>query len=323
VVVVGRHDGVEVLIEDLLAAGCHVVAACLADWDGQANQVGRVPVWGGLSQVAGIADSFSVDDVVVDIGVAAPPEWLRKLQWDLEDSGARLHLSTGLVKTRPERAQARSIGNRLTVEVAASPPPPLVARVKAVLEASAALLILILTAPACLACMLAIKLESRGPILFRQVRVRESGRTFNILKLRTMRVDAEQLREQLEDQNESDGALFKIKDDPRVTRVGKVLRRFSLDELPQLVNIIKGDMALIGPRPALVSEVEEYDDSARRRLAVKPGLTGLWQVSGRSGLTWAQSVEVDIDYVDNWSAGRDIAIAAKTAKVVITRDGAY
>ncbi len=142
-------------------------------------------------------------------------------------------------------------------------------------------------------------------------------------KLRTMTIDAEVVRRSLAELNEAGGGLFKIRQDPRVTKVGRLLRQFSLDELPQLVNVIKGEMALIGPRPALPSEVASYNDMARRRLAVKPGLTGLWQVSGRSDLSWEESVRIDMDYVDNWSPGLDAYIAIGTVRAVLWRRGAY
>jgi len=145
-----------------------------------------------------------------------------------------------------------------------------------------------------------------------------------MLKLRTMHLDAEERRTELSPTNEHlDGPLFKMENDPRITRFGRFLRRTSLDELPQLVNVLRGQMSLIGPRPALPEEVARYDDWARRRLAIKPGMTGLWQVSGRSNLAWSDSVRLDLDYVDNWTPSMDARIAAKTAGAVFRRDGAY
>jgi lipopolysaccharide/colanic/teichoic acid biosynthesis glycosyltransferase len=142
-------------------------------------------------------------------------------------------------------------------------------------------------------------------------------------KVRTMSVDAEERRTSLEDQNEVDQTLFKMREDPRITRVGKVLRRTSLDELPQLVNVVRGQMSLVGPRPALPGEVATYDAFTRRRLAVKPGITGLWQVSGRSDLTWEESIRLDLHYVDNWRLVDDLVIAAKTVNAVTQARGAY
>jgi lipopolysaccharide/colanic/teichoic acid biosynthesis glycosyltransferase len=144
-----------------------------------------------------------------------------------------------------------------------------------------------------------------------------------LLKLRTMVVDAEARRREITGQNEADGLLFKIRDDPRVTRVGRILRRFSLDELPQLLNVLLGHMSLVGPRPPLPAEVEGYDGDVRRRLAVKPGITGLWQVSGRSDLSWEEGVRLDLSYVENWSLRLDFVILWRTVHAVLAAEGAY
>jgi len=172
-------------------------------------------------------------------------------------------------------------------------------------------------------CAVLIKTTSPGPVIFKQTRVREHGRTFTMYKLRTMTVDAEDRLAELMELNEVGGGLFKMKADPRITKAGVWMRRLSLDELPQLWNVVIGDMSLIGPRPALPHEVASYDQAARRRLAVKPGLTGLWQVSGRSNLSWDESVRIDSDYVDNWNPGRDLSIALRTVKAVLRKDGAH
>ena len=168
-----------------------------------------------------------------------------------------------------------------------------------------------------------VKCTSPGPVLFKQDRVGLDGSTFRMFKFRSMVADAEQNREHLIERNVHDGLLFKIPDDPRVTRVGRWLRRLSLDELPQLLHVLSGRMALVGPRPPLPSEVEQYDDIVRRRLLVRPGLTGLWQVSGRSDLSWDESVRLDVYYVDNWSLSLDIAVVCKTVTAVLRSRGAY
>jgi exopolysaccharide biosynthesis polyprenyl glycosylphosphotransferase len=196
--------------------------------------------------------------------------------------------------------------------------------VKEVVDRLGAGLALLAIAPMLLVVALAVRLDSVGPVLFRQVRIGRDGREFSMLKFRTMVADAEEQRAALLDRNEkADGLLFKIADDPRVTRVGRVLRRFSLDELPQLLNVLGGQMSLVGPRPPLPAEVALYDDSVRRRLLVKPGLTGLWQVSGRSDLTWEESVRLDLRYVENWSLLLDLMILWKTASAVLRARGAY
>lgn len=168
-----------------------------------------------------------------------------------------------------------------------------------------------------------IKVASPGPVLFRQERVGIEGKHFRMLKFRSMVVDAEKRLATLESQNEGNEVLFKIKNDPRVTPVGKFLRKYSLDELPQLFNVLAGSMSLVGPRPPLPKEVAGYEKDVRRRLLVKPGLTGLWQVSGRSNLSWQDSVRLDLYYVENWSLAGDVVILLKTARAVFHSTGAY
>jgi lipopolysaccharide/colanic/teichoic acid biosynthesis glycosyltransferase len=188
-----------------------------------------------------------------------------------------------------------------------------------------ALLLLLLSAPLLLAIALCIWLApgDPGPAIFRQQRVGKGGWPFVIYKFRTMYRDAEARLAGLRQHNESDGTLFKMRVDPRVTPVGRVLRRLSLDEIPQLVNVLKGDMSLVGPRPPLQREVAQYPSDMRRRLVVKPGLTGLWQVSGRSDLSWEESIRLDLSYVENWSLSLDLAILARTLIAVLRRSGAY
>ena len=170
---------------------------------------------------------------------------------------------------------------------------------------------------------LAVKLDSPGPVIFVQTRVGRGGKLFQAYKFRSMIVDAERLKPQLEQLNEADGPLFKIKDDPRLTRVGRFLRRTSLDELPQVFNVLKGEMSLVGPRPALPEEVEAYQPWHRKRLEALPGMTGLWQVSGRSNLSFDEMVMLDIYYVENWSPGLDISILIRTIPQVLLGEGAY
>ena len=160
-------------------------------------------------------------------------------------------------------------------------------------------------------------------MFFRQSRVGRDGDAFGMFKFRSMVVDAEQQLAELKGANEMDSVLFKMKDDPRITKVGKFLRRYSIDELPQLFNVLRGEMSLVGPRPPLPSEVSQYHDDVHRRLLVRPGLTGLWQVSGRSGLSWDEAVRLDLYYVDNWSMVIDLVIIVKTVKAVLVSRGAY
>lgn len=182
---------------------------------------------------------------------------------------------------------------------------------------------MLLASPLLLVTALLVRLTSRGPALFRQKRVGRAGVEFTMLKFRTMSVDAEARKADLHALDEGNGILFKLRDDPRVTRLGRHLRRFSVDELPQLVNVVRGEMSLVGPRPPLPAEVARYAIDDARRMLVKPGLTGLWQVSGRSDLTWEESMRLDLRYADNWSIALDLLILWKTARAVVGRDGAY
>ena len=195
--------------------------------------------------------------------------------------------------------------------------------VKDVVERSVALVAFVAALPVLAALCLAIRLETPGPALFRQERIGRNGVPFTMLKLRSMGIDAETQRSGLVVSNEKDEVLFKIQLDPRVTSLGRRLRRYSLDELPQLWNVVRGDMSLVGPRPALPCEVAKYDTDPRRRLVVKPGVTGLWQVSGRSDLSWSESVRLDLKYVDNWSLGLDLHILVRTVQAVLGHRGAY
>jgi exopolysaccharide biosynthesis polyprenyl glycosylphosphotransferase len=194
---------------------------------------------------------------------------------------------------------------------------------KTVFDVVGAGLLLLVFAPLLAAVALAVRLDSKGPVLFRQTRVGRYGREFQIYKFRTMHTDAERRLAEIRHLNEGDGVLFKMQNDPRITRVGKHLRRLSLDELPQLFNVIGGTMSLVGPRPPLQAEVAAYPRDARRRLAVRPGMTGLWQVSGRSDLPWEEAVRLDLRYVENWSLSLDLVILLRTLTAVWRGAGAY
>ena len=197
------------------------------------------------------------------------------------------------------------------------------ARLKRIFDIVVALLALILFSPIMLLAALLIRLTSPGPIIFRQVRVGKGGRYFWCYKFRSMCVDAEQKKQQLLHLNEAKGPVFKMKRDPRVTPVGAILRKLSIDELPQLINVLKGDMSIVGPRPPIPSEVEQYNEQARQRLAVLPGLTCLWQVSGRSNISFDRWVELDLAYIENMSFLTDLKILLQTIPAVLTGSGAH
>jgi exopolysaccharide biosynthesis polyprenyl glycosylphosphotransferase len=195
--------------------------------------------------------------------------------------------------------------------------------VKGAVDRCTAALALVLLGPVLAVIAVAVRLTSDGPALYRQERVGANGRTFTMLKFRSMVVDADRRLAELEGENISDGLLFKLRNDPRVTPIGHWLRRLSLDELPQLFNVVAGSMSLVGPRPPLPAEVARYDGPVSRRLLVKPGLTGLWQISGRSDLPWDEAVRLDLRYVENWSLALDALILWKTGRAVLSRSGAY
>jgi lipopolysaccharide/colanic/teichoic acid biosynthesis glycosyltransferase len=195
---------------------------------------------------------------------------------------------------------------------------------KVVLDRGVGSIVLLLVAPLMVVLVVAIRVTTRGPALFCQRRVGRDGSPFVMLKFRSMYIDAEARRDELLERNDvAEGLLFKIRDDPRITPIGRWLRRYSLDELPQLLNVIGGSMSLVGPRPPLPAEVARYDDELRRRLLVKPGMTGLWQISGRSDLPWQEAISLDLRYVENWSITVDLLILWRTARAVATGAGAY
>lgn len=284
---------------------------------------GRMTAVGGCTpdQLEPTLDQLAPAAVLAVPGAELHGRSLQRLGWLLEERGLPLLVNTRLGDVAPQRTSLTRIGSLGLLEVRPSRCAGVVGAAKHLWERFAAACALLLLAPLLLALMLWVRLDSPGPALFRQTRVGRAGRPFTMLKLRTMRCDAEEVRGQLA--SEGDGVLFKIRRDPRVTRSGRFLRTYSLDELPQLINVVLGQMSLVGPRPALPDEVEQYDADPRRRLAVKPGLTGLWQVSGRSDLSWTESVRLDLDYVDNWSLSRDLAIVARTFRAVFSHRGAY
>ncbi len=293
------------------------------------HQVGKkarfeVPTTQGVDTVCDAVEALEADTVVVLPCRHLHRDRMRRLAWDLERHGAELFVGPGLLDVAPGRARVHSRQGVPLLHVRRADLGGWRRRVlKSVWERGLAALMLVLAAPMLAFLVVAIRVQSPGPGLFRQTRVGLDGRTFQLFKLRTMTQGAPALVADLSQQNEAAGPLFKVRQDPRVTRLGRTLRRYSLDELPQLVNVLRGDMSLIGPRPPLPAEVAEYDELVKRRLRVKPGLTGAWQVSGRSDLGWEESVRLDLDYVDNWSVWTDLEILVRTPLAVLGHRGAY
>jgi exopolysaccharide biosynthesis polyprenyl glycosylphosphotransferase len=326
VLAVGGPDGVRQLaseLEDEPYIGMALVGACLPTPD-VSRSLDSVPVLGSLTQVMTAIEEVKADTVVVTAGPGMTPEMLRRLSWDLEGTGIGLVVAPELLDVAGPRISVRPVPGipLLHVEEPELSGPRQV--MKAGVEWFFATVAFILLFPVLAFLALLIRLDSKGAPLFTQIRVGRNGKEFTVYKLRTMHADAESLLESLREQNEAaDGLLFKIRDDPRVTRVGAFLRKWSLDEVPQLWNVVRGDMALVGPRPPLPGEVSQYGREVARRLLVRPGITGLWQVSGRSNLNWDESVRLDLYYVENWSLALDAMIVWKTIFAVFRREGAY
>ena len=291
--------------------------------DGRTATPAGVPILGSPSKLPAIIETTEVPVVVFAEGSFSSPGQFRRLAWQFEQSDVQMILAPTLADVSAERLEFRPLAGLPLVDVARPTALKSLRWFKRAMDIAGSATLLILAWPLLLGAMLAVKLEDRGPVFFRQRRVGLNGREFDCLKLRSMCMDAEERLAALQAQNEGAGVLFKMKDDPRITRVGRFIRRYSLDELPQLWNTLIGDMSLVGPRPALPNEVERYDGDTRRRLHVRPGLTGLWQVSGRSSLSWEDTVRLDLYYVDNWSFIQDFIILLRTAKAVVGSAGAY
>ncbi|TCC23970.1 sugar transferase [Kribbella speibonae] len=325
VLVVGRNDQVTTLrrhLEERPADGYVVVASCLPRGDSfdeeGLERLGRTE----MDILAGV-DKYDVEVVAIVADPELAGHSLRRLSWALEQRGVDLIVSPGIVEVAGPRISIRPVAglSLLHLERPSVSGGPHV--LKSIFDRVVGCLLLLAVAPLLMVTAVLVKLTSRGPVLFRQTRVGRGGEQFQMLKFRTMVVDAEARKAELHALNEGNKVLFKLRDDPRVTRIGRYLRRFSIDELPQLVNVLRGDMSLVGPRPPLPAEVAQYAIDDARRMLVKPGLTGLWQVSGRSDLTWEESMRLDLRYADNWSIALDLLILWKTARAVLGSDGAY
>jgi exopolysaccharide biosynthesis polyprenyl glycosylphosphotransferase len=331
VIAVGHRTSVADLIRLLREKRYHgmdIVGVCLppalASGEDAVRDVEGVPVLGDFSQAAGVVQRSGADSVAV----LACPEMdgvaLRRLAWQIEQDDVELVVAPALMDVTGPRISIRPVAGLPLLHV--EHPELIGARklLKGAFDRACALAGLVALSPLLLVVAFLIKVTSPGPVMFRQTRVGRDGREFTVLKFRTMVVDAERRKDELRAHNEQrDGVLFKMKADPRVTAVGRWLRRWSLDELPQLINVLRGEMSLVGPRPPLPEEVAQYGGDVYRRLAVKPGMTGLWQVNGRSDLTWEESVRLDLRYVDNWTLALDLQILWKTWSAVVRGSGAY
>jgi exopolysaccharide biosynthesis polyprenyl glycosylphosphotransferase len=325
VVAVGHEAAVQQLISELRREthhGLNVIAACLAG-DTTATEVAGVPVVGDIDAAASVVRNLNVGTVAVLSCPEIDGLKLRALAWELEKTGTDLCVAPALLDVAGPRTTIRPTAGLTLLHVdhpQLSGPRQVV---KDLFDRCVAGFVLVTLGPVMLAIAMAIRLSDHGPALFIQTRVGRGGEPFKIYKFRTMVVDAEARLTEIRAKNESDGVLFKIRKDPRITAIGARLRKSSLDELPQLINVLRGEMSLVGPRPALPEEAAKYADYVRRRLVVKPGLTGMWQVNGRSELSWEETVRLDLRYVENWSFALDLQILWKTFSVIFRGAGAY
>jgi exopolysaccharide biosynthesis polyprenyl glycosylphosphotransferase len=327
-IVVGGRDDVEYVvrqIEDKSGAAYHVVGAALEGDDGLSVVSGGlpVPIVADFAHAAVAAQSLGVDAVIVAGHPTLGSTFIRNLGWDLEKTGAELVLSSRLTDVAGPRIHFRPVDGLPLIHVEIPQYDGVKHVLKRALDITLGSVGLVLVSPALLVIGVLVKLDSPGPALFRQERVGRNGKPFHMLKFRSMVESAEDDLAGLLDKNEGAGVLFKIRSDPRITRVGRFIRKYSLDELPQLWNIVAGQMSLVGPRPPLPAEVQNYESHMHRRLYIKPGLTGMWQVNGRSDLSWEESVRLDLYYVENWSLAGDLMIIWRTFKIIIRPQGAY
>jgi exopolysaccharide biosynthesis polyprenyl glycosylphosphotransferase len=304
--------------------GWVVTGACTTSGTGLggAALIAGVPVVGDLDVVGRLACNGDYRVVAVAASPGWGPKRLQQLSWDLEKSPVELAVHPGLMEIAGPRLHIAPVDGMPLLRLTEPRFTGFARLLKDVVDRLAAAILIVVFAPILFALAAAVRLEG-GPALYRQERVGAGGKSFRMTKFRSMVVGADTMRAELLGQNTGDGPLFKMHQDPRFTRIGKLLRRYSLDELPQLFNVLVGSMSFVGPRPPLPEEVAHYSEAARRRLLVRPGMTGLWQVSGRSDLSWEESVRLDLRYVENWSLALDAVILWKTAGAVAHGRGAY
>jgi exopolysaccharide biosynthesis polyprenyl glycosylphosphotransferase len=328
VIVVGSRADVEKVVRQIRAntgAAYTVVGAVIenADLAQTREAFADLAVSSDLGSVAQFARTLGVDGVVVAGQPSGGSEFIHDLAWDLEGGRTELILATSLANVAGPRIHFRPVEGLPLIHVEIPQFDGAKHVVKRAMDVTISGIALVILSPVFAIIALLIRLDSDGPALFSQERVGRDGTLFRIYKFRSMVTAAPELLARLIANSEGNGVLFKMKNDPRVTRVGRTLRKFSLDELPQLWNVLTGDMSLVGPRPPLPGEVSTYEDHVHRRLYIKPGLTGMWQVNGRSNLSWEESVRLDLYYVENWSLLGDLIILWRTVKVVTQPVGAY
>lgn len=326
VLAVGHLSSVRALTNSLVRHpedGYRVVGVCVPGGDGlRIPSVGGIPTFAHRGDITDAVLQSGADTVALTSGDLEPDE-IRDLSWQLEKWDVDLMVSPGIVDVASPRLMVRPIAGLPLIQVDKPQYAGAKRFQKRAFDLCFASTALLLAAPVMLAAAVAIKLTSRGPVFYKSERIGLDGVSFAMMKFRSMVVDADTRLAELVGQDDGNGVLFKMRRDPRVTRVGRILRRYSIDELPQFINVMRREMSIVGPRPPLPNEVDRYDHQVRRRMLVPPGITGLWQVSGRSDLSWEDSVRLDLSYVENWSMVGDLVIVASTLKAVLVGSGAY
>ncbi|WP_138733986.1 sugar transferase [Modestobacter excelsi] len=327
-VIVGHRSGVAAMHAQMDREAHHgyrIIGCCLPPHTAGKDEVlfDDLPVLGDLNEVVDVVRRYEVDTVTVLPSPELDGSVLRQLGWDLESTQAELLLAPAVTEVAGPRVRIRPVSGLPLMHVERPELRGMRRVTKEAFDRVVAATAIVLLAPVLLAVALTVKLTSPGPVFYRHERVGKGETPFHVLKFRTMVPGADKVVDTLLDQSDGNAVQFKMRSDPRVTPVGRVLRRFSIDELPQLFNVLSGTMSLVGPRPHVTREVEQYGHDMRRRLLVKPGITGLWQISGRSNLSWDDSVRLDVRYVENWSLTFDLMILAKTLGAVFRGSGAY
>ncbi|MUL63762.1 UDP-phosphate galactose phosphotransferase [Mycobacterium sp. CBMA 234] len=309
-------------------AGYHIVGICTPLGPTHPDEVltvagSDIPIVGTDEAILNAVSRTGVDTVALAATHHLRPTDIRRLMWELDELGVDLMVAPGLIDITNQRLTSRPVAGMAIFEIAKPQYSRANSLIKRTFDLVFTVVALAAIAPVMLIAALAVKITSPGPIFYKSERIGIDGKPFRMIKFRSMYADADARQADLVDANGGNAVFFKIKDDPRVTKVGKIIRKFSIDELPQFFNVLIGDMSVVGPRPQVRREVDTYDDLVSRRLAVKPGLTGLWQISGRSDLEVDDALRLDLTYVENWSLSQDILIIAKTIRTVLTGDGAY
>ncbi|MBD0024527.1 exopolysaccharide biosynthesis polyprenyl glycosylphosphotransferase [Gordonia pseudamarae] len=331
VLVVGGETSAMSLVHRLINTpelGYDVVGICLPSGAESAHDSLRIgdrviPVRGDFDDVAAAVSRSSATIVAVTSAEALGHQAMQDLSWDLEGLSVDMVVAPGVMDIAGPRILVRPVAGLPLLHVDKPQYAGANKTLKALVDWFGAALLLLAFAPVLLSVAIAVKVDSRGPVFYRATRVGLNNKSFRMWKFRSMVVGADLAKVDLTDRDEGAGVLFKVREDPRVTRVGRIIRRYSLDELPQLFNVLGGSMSMVGPRPPLPEEVRNYDGRIARRMLVKPGMTGLWQVSGRSDLPWEEAVRLDLSYVENWSIMQDAVILWRTLRAVVSRSGAY